>query len=122
MWVNNAPRAIPNISIPSNNRTSELTIDVIANVTPFLESRARGDKGWLQIRSKETTRLRQDGSQGSKRKWQVKSIAGLRPLCAEEPTPNSRFLSTNIESNVPPRSGESMPHVPFLGARKIVLS
>jgi len=32
MWVNNAPRAIPNISIPSNNRTSgaELTIDGIA--------------------------------------------------------------------------------------------
>src|SRR5437667_2521713 len=31
MWVNNAPRAIPNISIPSNNRTSgtELTIETV---------------------------------------------------------------------------------------------
>src|SRR5947209_5514258 len=31
MWVNNAPRAIPNISIPSNNRTSgtELTIKTV---------------------------------------------------------------------------------------------
>ena len=73
-----------------------------ANVTPFanLESQARGDKGWLQIRSKETTRLRQDGLQGKKRKWQVKLIAGLRPLCAEETTPNLSFLSTNTESNV----------------------
>src|SRR5437899_5200973 len=31
IWVNNAPRAIPNISIPSNNRTSgtELTIETV---------------------------------------------------------------------------------------------
>ncbi|SRR6266496_891555 len=31
MWVNNAPRAMPNISIPSNKRTSgvELTIDTV---------------------------------------------------------------------------------------------
>ena len=69
-------------------------------MTPFLESQARGDKGWLQIRSKETTRLRQDGLQGKRRKWQVKLIAGLRPLCAEETTPNLSFLSTNTESNV----------------------
>ena len=71
-----------------------------ANVTPFLESQARGDKGWLQIRSKETTRLRQDGLQGKRCKWQVKLIAGLRPLCAKETTPNLSFLSTNTESNV----------------------
>src|SRR6266566_3760625 len=68
-----------------------------ANVTPFLESQARGDKGWLQIRSKETTRLRQDGLQGKRCKWQVKLIAGLRPLCAEETTPNLSFLSTNTD-------------------------
>src|SRR5207245_7724213 len=39
------------------------------------------NKGWLQTQSIETCRLRQDGSQGSKRKWQVKLIAGTASLC-----------------------------------------
>src|SRR3989440_3000175 len=31
---------------------------------------------------------------------QVKSIAGLRPLCGEETTPNLSLLSTNIDKGI----------------------
>src|SRR5437764_14370494 len=71
-----------------------------ANVTPFLESQARGDKGWLQIRSKETTRLRQDGLQGKRRKAQVNVIEGLRPLCGDETSPNLALLATEAQRSV----------------------